>query len=335
MSTFVSFLIFLFILFLYIHITAQYKKSEDLEIYEADYLSNYQLQEICDVRQPVLYDFKTIVPEILVGLDLDQIVLLSKKSSIDIHVKDIIDINNGPFDIGGDSVPLPLESAIGLFETDDKSRFFSDKNDEFVQETLEAFYRPMDDYLKPSMVVQTKYDFLFGSMGAYTPLRYHTDYRRFIFVQSGKIQVKMTPWKSRKWLYPDNDYISYEFRSPVDVWNPQNKYLNDMENLKFLEFEVMEGFLLYIPPYWFYSIKYIQGTNSKIPIVLEFTYNSAINVLSNLPHWGMYFLQQHNIKEKTIKTKNIENNDNDISDSDISDNHNNSNNHKICDNENN
>ena len=196
MSMFVSFLIFIFILFLYIHVTAQYKKSEDLEIYEADYLSNTNLQEICDVRQPVLYDFKNVVPELLEGLDLDQMMALSKKSSVDVHVRDIIDIRNGPFDLGSDSVPLPLESAVGLFDTDDKSRFFSDKNDEFVQETLDTFYRPMDLFLKPPMVVQTKYDLLFGSMGAYTPLRYHTDYRRFIMVQSGKIQIKMTPWKS-------------------------------------------------------------------------------------------------------------------------------------------
>jgi len=311
MSTFVSFLIFLFILFLYIHITAQYKKSEDLEIYEADYLSNTQLQEICDVRQPVLYDFKTVVPELIEGLDLDQIISFSKKSSVDVHVRDMSDIRTAPFDMGGDSVPLPLESAVGLFDTDDAARFFSDRNDEFVQETLDTFYRPMDDYLKPPMVVQTKYDLLFGSMGAYTPLRYHTDYRRFILVQSGKVQVKMTPWKSRKWLYPENDYISYEFRSPVDVWNPQDKYLNDMENLKFLEFEVMEGFLVYIPPFWFYSIKYVQGNSNehKVPIVLGFTYNSAVNILSNLPQWGMYFLQQHNIKEKTIKSKTLDQDD--------------------------
>lgn len=311
MSMFVSFLIFMFILFLYIHVTAQYKKSEDLEIYEADYLSNTNLQEICDVRQPVLYDFKTVVPELLEGLDLDQMISLSKKSSVDVHVRDIIDIRNGPFDLGSDSVPLPLESAVGLFDTDDKSRFFSDKNDEFVQETLDTFYRPMDDFLKPPMVVQTKYDLLFGSMGAYTPLRYHTDYRRFIMVQSGKIQVKMTPWKSRKWLYPENDYISYEFRSPVDVWNTQDKYLNDLENLKFLEFEVMEGFLVYIPPFWFYSIKYVQGNanDHKVPIVFGFTYNSAVNVLANLPQWGMYFLQQHNMKEKTIKTKKLDHDD--------------------------
>ena len=42
----------------------------------------------------------------------------------------------------------------------------------------------------------------------------------------------------------------------VDVWNPQEKYMNDVENLKCLEFEVSPGFMLYVPPYWFYSIKY-------------------------------------------------------------------------------
>jgi len=307
MSFLVTFFIFVFILFLYIHVTEQYKKSEDLEIYEADYVSNIQLQEVCNIRQPVLYDFKIIDPELLDNLNLDHILDISQKTTMDVHVKDITDIRNSPFDNGGDSVQLPLESAIGLFSTDDKSRFFSENNYDLVNESLESEYKPMDELIKPSMIIQTKYDLLFGSPGTYTPTRYHTDYRRFILVQSGKIQIKMTPWKSKKWLHPENDYINYEFRSPVDVWNPQEKYKNDLENLKFLEFEVMEGFLLYIPPFWFYSIKYIQGNNHSCPIVLGFTYNSAVNVLSNIPQWTMYFLQQHNIKEKTMKTKNIEN----------------------------
>ena len=44
MNFFITFLIFMIILFLYVHINDQYKKSEDLEIYEMDYISNSELQ---------------------------------------------------------------------------------------------------------------------------------------------------------------------------------------------------------------------------------------------------------------------------------------------------
>lgn len=45
MNFLITFLIFILILFLYIHINDQYKKSEDLEIYEMDYTSNMELQK--------------------------------------------------------------------------------------------------------------------------------------------------------------------------------------------------------------------------------------------------------------------------------------------------
>ena len=81
-------LIFIIILFLYVHIVAQYKKSEDLEIYEMDYTNNQHLQEVCDLKQPVLFEFKNIVPELFQEDDFDNF----KNSSQDVKVKDTTDI---------------------------------------------------------------------------------------------------------------------------------------------------------------------------------------------------------------------------------------------------
>ena len=41
----------------------QYKKSEDMEIYEMDYISNTQLAEVCCIKQPVLFSYNNINPE--------------------------------------------------------------------------------------------------------------------------------------------------------------------------------------------------------------------------------------------------------------------------------
>jgi hypothetical protein len=61
--------------------------------------------------------------------------------------------------------------------------------------------------------------------------------------------------------------------------------------------------MLYIPPYWWYSIKFDSGTDT---IVTSITYNSIMNCITNLPNWGLYYLQQTNTKTKVTKTLLIE-----------------------------
>lgn len=312
MSTLFSFLIFILVLVLYIHITAHYKKSEDLEIYETDYSTNSELQEICELRQPILFDLKAsgIPSDVFDGRDLASIESKSEKSSLEVHVKDCTD----PPEIAGESILLPFRSAYGLISTDSKSRFFSENNTELVADILEPQMRDLDEYLKPGFTIQTKYDIIFGADKSHTTCRYHQDYRKFFLVKNGKIQVKMTPWKSRRYLWPENDYTNYEFRSPVDIWTNDGgsggKYSRDMENMKFLEFEVLEGFVLYVPPFWFYSIRFIgggSGGEGSQPTMLEsYTYNSLMNIVSNLPNWGMYFLQQYNTTTKVLPHKTLE-----------------------------
>ena len=52
-----SILIFCIVLFLYLHIYFHLKTSEDLEVYDIDKPSKDKLEEICDIRQPVRFEF--------------------------------------------------------------------------------------------------------------------------------------------------------------------------------------------------------------------------------------------------------------------------------------
>ena len=287
MNTLTTFLIFLIVFFLYLHVMEHFKRSEDMEIYEMDFIDNKQAQQTFDIKQPVTFEFKNVSEDFFHGS------ISKEKEDLEVKIKNKSDLDSG------DYVLLPYRSAIKLMETDSKSQYYSEHNEEFVIETAERECRKMDEHFKPNFTLQTKYDMMFGSRGAYTPIRYHTNYRQLMCVKSGKIHVKMTPWKSRKYLYPENDYEHYEFRSPVDVWNPQEKYLHDMDKLKFLEFDIHAGSVLYIPPYWFYSIKY---SNESDNCVYCFTYNSIMNCVANSPKICMYFLQQHNIQKKVMKS---------------------------------
>lgn len=279
----------------------QFKKSEDLEIYEMDFSNNAHLQEVCEIRQPVLFQFKQIHPKFFQDISPKNI---AKYGSYDVKIKDAHDYytkdqymttENSQVD----SVALSLNSTAKLLENDNAAHFFTENNEDFLEESgLLRNVQSMDDFLKPVFNVHTKYDLMFGSRNAVTPLRYHTNYRQFLCVASGKIRIKMTPWKSSKYLHQIKDYENYEFRSPVHPNTPLAQYVNDFEKTKFLEFDVAEGYVLYVPPYWWYSIQY---TDDPATFICSVSYNTIMNCISNLPDLGLYWLQQQNITKKITK----------------------------------
>ena len=301
MSSIINIILFVIVLVLYLHIVQQLKTSEDLEIYEMDYTTNANLQEVCDVKQPVLFEYISVSPDLYSEITTEK---LDACGIYEVKVKDIKDYYLETDSSSPDYVVLPLQSANKLLKSDTHSSYFTENNHDFVEDAnLYQFFHANDEFIKPSTTVITKYDIMMGSSGAYTPLRFHKDCRRFISTLSGKITIKMTPYKSSKYLSPVNDYENYEFRSPVNVWAPQKKYKTDVSKLKFLEFDVMPGFMLYIPPYWWYSIKFSDGQET---VVSGFTYNTMMNCITNIPNWALYYLQQHNTKTRIAKTIAIE-----------------------------
>ena len=297
MNFYFHLLLFLLILFFYIHIVHQYKRSEDLEIYELDYSSNKHLQEVCDVKQPILFEFKPVVPKFYETLTYDDL-LADEYANFDIKVKESADYWQEN-DTSVDYIIIPYSSGSNLMKTDSNSAYFSENNEDFIEESsLMTTLTSNDDYLKPGMVVQSKYDIMLGSRGAVLPLRYHTNYRHYLSVNSGKIRIKMTPWKSTKYLYQNRDFETYEFRSPINVWKPDKKYRHEMDKIRFLDFEVNEGFVISIPPYWWYSIQYDDKVDT---LICGFTYNTLMNLTSNVPYFVKYYIQQSNIKKRVAK----------------------------------
>jgi len=306
MNFFLSILVFIFILFFYIHLQYQYKTSNDLEIYELDYTTNKQLQEICHLKQPVLFQLDHLkdLESFFHAISLNHILREWEKE--DVFVKDIRDYYK-PNITTIDSVSLSVSSAKGLMDTDPKGHFFSENNSDLVREI--SSFSKIDSYLATPWNIHKSYDLLFGSKNVHTSLRFHTDTSRFLIIStslttsstateeiSSSIRIKMTPWKNRKYLEIKYDYENYEFWSPTDIWN------NPPDKMKCLEFVVKEGFAIYIPPYWFYTIEF---KNSDVSVA-SLTYSTGMNMISNLPNYGLFFLQQNNIKNlREMKIKNI------------------------------
>ena len=83
---------------------------------------------------------------------------------------------------------------------------------------------------------------------------------------------------------------------------PAQQYLSDHEKVNSLDFEVNEGFMLYLPPYWWYSIIYLDDPST---FVCKTTYSTLMNCISNLPDLALYVLQQQNITKKIHKVPNV------------------------------
>ena len=287
------------ILFIYVHVNNQLKKSEDLEIYEMDYVSNEHLQTICNVKQPVLFEFH--VPEFIDRLSK----AFTKSDKIDIKVWDSSDYISRK---SAQYILLPFSSATGLFKTDTKSHYFTERNQDFLEETdFLSDIRDLDPLLKPRFTAHSNYEYITGSEGTTTPLRYHTGDRKFIFVTSGKISVKMTPWRSKKYLDPVSDYENYEFFSQMNPWTSEPDAM-----LRFLEFEVLAGYVLYIPPYWWYSYKFYSTDTTAIGL----EYKTIMNLCAHSLDIGRYYLQFHNTKTVPVRTLQLENVDK-LTDEDI------------------
>jgi len=301
-NPFLAFFMFVVILFSYIHITAQWKTSNDLEIYEADFESPANLQEICAVKQPVLFKFQKN-PVAVDFFERFQSAKFEKYDNIDIRIKDRKDYDQKDqkqLDQAVDHVPLSFRSARRLMTTDTTAKYFSEKNHLFLEESgLNRLSHSLDAFLKPPLTAYTKYDILLGSPLVSTPLRYRLESHNFIAVARGKIRVKLCPPKYSKIIPTHRDYENYEFWSPL---NPNSTTLKDTEllqKLKFLEVDVNSGDILYLPSYWWYSVAFSGDPETT---AAGFTYDVAMNVAAQSNHWGLYYLQQNNIKNRPAKT---------------------------------
>lgn len=278
-------LIFCIILFIYLHIKFHLKTSQDLELYEMDEPSKNKLEEICDLRQPVVFDFDC---EKIMST-INKTYICNNYSTFEIKIRNTEDIPETDLYIS-----LQLAPAIQLFHQDTSSVYFSENNSEFIQETsILKNIQTNDLFLRPYMVSNCNYDMIFGSDKSVTPFKYEINYRNYFLLTQGSARIKFAPPHSIKYLQPNYDYEHFEFKSPINPWNPQQKYLTDYNKIKCLEYTLTQGKTFFLPAYWWYSIEL-----TKDACVACFFYKTYMNNIAILPYYALYALQMQNIKQK-------------------------------------
>ena len=282
-------LIFTTVLFFYLHIIYHLKKSNDLEIYDIITPSKNELEEICNYRQPVIFDYQNDSSN---NINLD--FLVSNYSSFDLNVR------NSKSNTTEEElyIPYKIKDLFTVFDNDKDSKYITENNEDFINETgMVKYLKYNDTLIRPYFMVYSKYDLLSGSKNSRTPLRYNLYYRNYLHVINGSVKIKLAPPNSIKYLNEVKDFDNYEFRSDIDVWDIENN--DTLNKVKLLEVNVQKDQLIYIPSYWWYSIEY----DSK-SLLINYNYHTYMSMISVIPSILLYYLQAQNVKINKYKKYN-------------------------------
>jgi hypothetical protein len=274
---------FAIVIFLYLHIAAHYRKNEDLEIFETDYTTTAELQQECDRLHPLVILLPTRPRELPTRMRL-----LDGNEEYDANVTFLGD--------AGRRRREPMRRIQTAISAHDSPGILSEKNREWMEEA-DVWSRVQkwgDDHFQPSYTAYRTCDVWMASKGTCSPLRAHTAYRHYIVPRGGgggagiatgvgPVVVRLTPWKSRKWLAPkwDADPGRLEYTSDLAAFGGRADQAADFARVKFLDVVLPEGRALSIPPYWWYSV---QFPGPEV-VVYSFQYWSCMSLLANIPMW--------------------------------------------------
>ena len=267
----------------------QLKTSDDLEIYEVEQASKDKFEEICDIRQPVIFDFEN---KSLIHYTCKQYIF-DNYPSFELKLRNIneTDINNEKF------MPFPIHFTNKLFDNNTQNNYYTENNQDMLKDTgIIKNMMMYDEYLRPRMISNSNYDIMMGSHKCCTPFKYELNYRNFFLTTQGEIRIKLASPKSIKYLYPIYDYENFEFYSQVNPWNVQSNYKMDFDKMKCLEVVIPVGKTIFIPAFWWYSIQFGKDTS-----VTCFKYRTYMNNIAISPYIGMHYLQIQNVKRNSVK----------------------------------
>jgi len=288
--------IFVIVLFLYLHIFFHLKTSDDLEVYECETPDKDELEEICGLLQPVIFNYVDSV-----HTECNKHSLMENYSSFDLKIRNINRVISDDEEL---YIPLRMDEMYKVMDSHKNGYYITESNADFLQETgLLKTFKYSDSLLRPYLTCKCDYDLMTGSAKSVTPFRYNLNYRNYFNVIQGNIRIKMTPPKNSKFLHEQKDYDNYEFRSLINPWNVSEAHKSDFDKFKCLEVELHAGQLIYVPAYWWYSIEY--GGNT---MVSSYKYHTYMSIASISQHISLALLQSQNIKR--VPYLNIINNTN-------------------------
>jgi hypothetical protein len=265
-------LMFLLVLFIYIHIRYHLKTNNDLDVIDLtrETIGKDRLEDICMLRSPV---------KIKANIPFNSNVILDKFKKYSVNLRKHNENIN---------IPIKLSDAIEFLNTEKGKGYYSDNNSEFINETLLKNEYDRDDYFRPVLSIRPEYDLIFGNKDTVMPIQYKNSYKHFIVACNGKCRLRLFNPNSIKYLNIERNYDRYEFSNCK-----MNAFLDEIDKTQYVDVELNVGETLYIPKYWSYSIKFDEFT-----VIAQYLYNTPMSFLSVSGDIIRYLFQQQNIKTK-------------------------------------
>jgi hypothetical protein len=288
----------------------QYRTGTQLEIYELDYTDNEEFHKKCKIKQPLVFDLSVQLSSFHHLNTIHPEEMIRDFGNIEICVK-----NRNEYEKKRPIEPVMMTLANFASLSQNQTCYWSENNTDFLESsgTLN-YFNSFDRFIQPRWTWFTQRDVWFGS-NTTTPLRFNLEDRHFLYVPMGSspIQVKMFPLKNseKSILQIVRDYYEFEFFSPLNLWDDESQ--NDL--LSFIDFELKGGQTLYIPPYWWYTIRFktapsMQPQKDPSPFetgenndaektaiitppsfIYSIKYNTWINTLANSYHYANCVVQ--------------------------------------------
>jgi hypothetical protein len=282
MKVLFAILIFCIVLFFYLHIVFHLKKNNDLEVlYVDENLSKERLEELCDLRLPTYFNYSN---------ELNNTKLNEFLNSY------------GNYELETCNNKIIMKQFL------QNDNIISYNNQELIKETnIKRRIEDDDTFLRPDYVASREYDMIIGKKNTNTILKYEICYRNYLQIIEGQTTVILIPPRYHKYLHVIKDYDDFEFKSEINPWNIDEKYIKDYNKVKTVEVKLNPGDVLYIPAYWFYSL----SVDSDNLFAIKYNYKTYMNSLTVLNHNILQLLQKHNIKHRIInknEKNKIENN---------------------------
>lgn len=247
-------------------------------IYESDYTGHGDLFNVCSLKSPFVFlsPVQTIVTPIEQWNGDIQLVSCDNRGE-----KITISCSEFPrYTKTSNDVELAVDISNTKVTPECVKQYTSENNNAWIHENTPLLYdmRILDELWRPAWTVSSFYDVWFATSPlAASPFRWHTDSHRFIYVARGHIRVKMAPFYNTPFIKDaKRERGRGEFSSAIDVWTTHPL----TERMKFLDFEMNERRVLFVPSYWWYSIQY-QTSDTQLFV---FTYSTVFNTLANLHH---------------------------------------------------
>ena len=274
----IAILIVCIVILFYIHLREQFKTSNDLELYEIINPSRIELHELCDIKQPILFNNNEIFS--LLGMSCDKLCNEYGKHEINIRELDNNNANNNNANIKNNELMF-LSDSLKLFDNDtdcsNNKIFISENNNQFLIDTrLNISLRKFDDVLRPNWTVKYKYDFTIGSMNFTSLLKSNIHCQYYIMVMEGEIELKLFTPINYKYLYDGMDINENNFTSKINVWDVQDDMSDRLGKTVSMTVNVKKGQIFFVPSQWWYSYKCKVKT-----ILYTAKYITLMNLISN------------------------------------------------------